>query len=109
MNSVALTKTDRAKKIGGFVWLAITKLAHGIAIVLKKINWRKVGFVSWRLVVLIFGILLAFGKMAVSLFAGLFTSYRDKIENDESQSVFDDDPYDSTNISPHATFTRRNK
>jgi uncharacterized membrane protein YuzA (DUF378 family) len=108
MNHIALTKTDRAKKIGGFVWLAITKLAQGIAVVIKKINWNKVGFVSWRVVVLAIGVVIAFAKLIGSIIAGFaaLALSRAKNDEDESQNVFDDDPYDPSNMSPYAQFVR---
>ncbi len=83
MNSIASTKTDRAKKIGGFVWLIISKLAQGIAFVVNKINWNKVGFVSWRLVVLAFGIVIAFAKLIGSIIAGFVALIRNHTENEK--------------------------
>lgn len=83
MNTIALTKSDRAKKMGSFVWLIVSKLAQGFAFVIKKINWNKVGFVSWRLVVLAFGIVIAFAKLIGSIIVGFATLIRKNTENEK--------------------------
>jgi uncharacterized membrane protein YuzA (DUF378 family) len=106
MNSIALTKTDRAKKIGGFAWLVITKLAHAIAFVIKKINWNKVGFVSWRLVVLAIGVVIAFAKLIGSIIAGFAALALSRAENDEDEKRIRNSPYNPSNMSPYAQFVR---
>ncbi len=107
MNNLRLTKTNRTKKIGVAVWLIVRKLFHSVIFLLKKINWKKVGFVSLRVVVLALGIVIAFGKLAASMFAGL----KSKAEKSDwsNGDVFDDNPNDPTNISPNAIYQRKNR
>lgn len=103
MYNLELTKTNRTKKIGVAVWLIVRKFFQSVVFLLKKINWKKVGFVSWRLLVLALGILIAFGKLTASMLSGL-KSKADKSHWKSDDE--DDDPYDPSNMSPYARFVR---
>jgi hypothetical protein len=72
MSNLALNKTDRTRNVGAFLWLIVCKFFQAVSYLVKKINWRKVGFVSWRIIVLASGVALAIAKLAGSMIAGLW-------------------------------------
>lgn len=92
MNTLPMTTTkwDRTKKIGAVTWFVVSKIAQAVIFVLKKINWKKVGFVGWRLAVLVFLIAIVCGKLVGSLIVGLFKMIVDGEEEHQSEeSAFD--------------------
>jgi hypothetical protein len=104
MNNVALTKTDRTKQVGAVLWLIVRKFFLGVLTLLKKINWKKVGFISWKIAVLLFAIAIAFGKLFGSMIAGLYDMMRNNSKADEVESgwVQGDDFYDPSSLNPQS-------
>lgn len=106
MSNLALTKTDRTKNVGAFLWLIVCKFFHGVSYLVKKINWRKVGFVSWRIIVLALGVALAIAKLAGSMIAGLWEMMRNTPEPEHRESgwVQGDDFYDPASMNPQSFY-----
>lgn len=104
MNNPALTKTDRTKQAGAVLWLVARKFFLGVLTLLKKINWKKVGFISWKIAILLFAIVIAFGKLFGSLVVGLYDLMRNNSKNDyiDSTAIPGDDYLDPHSNNPYS-------
>lgn len=100
MNNVALTKTDRTKQVGAVLWLIVRKFFLGVLTLLKKINWKKVGFISWKIAILLFAIAIALVKLFGSMIAGLYDLMRNN--SNSVEEVERGDFYDPGNLNPQS-------